>query len=51
MNGRTIKQITSSDQGLYALCEDGTLWHKTLDTNWRLVDPIPAAPEAPAPGA
>jgi hypothetical protein len=46
MNGRKIKQLIEAPYGIVALCEDNTLWYKTVGPSavigvWMEIDAIP----------
>jgi len=43
MTRRRISQISAGkDSGLYALCDDGTLWVR-WEREWHAVEPVPQA--------
>lgn len=47
MNSRKIIQIVAMPDGIVALCEDGSLWYKTISETavmgvWQEIDAIPA---------
>lgn len=47
MNARKITQVIPAPYGIVALCDDGTLWYKTVSPDaiigvWVQIDAIPA---------